>query len=96
VQPGDVIGFGFGMGFALNDKASFSVGYAHDFVLKTKQEIDGEDFYSDTFDVGRLNLGFSYALTDDFNINLNTQIGVTVDSPDVVLTLRTPIDFDLN
>jgi hypothetical protein len=96
VQPGDVIGFGFGMGFALNDKASFSVGYAHDFVLKTKQEIDGEDFYSDTFDVGRLNLGFSYALTDDFNINLNTQIGVTDDSPDVVLTLRTPIDFDLN
>lgn len=96
VQPGDVIGFGFGMGFALNDKASFSVGYAHDFVLKTKQEIDGEDFYSDTFDVGRLNLGFSYALTDTFNINLNTQIGVTDDSPDVVLTLRTPMDFDLN
>ena len=96
VQPGDVIGFGFGMGFALNDKASFSVGYAHDFVLKTRQEIDGEDVYSDTFDVGRLSLGFSYALTDDINLNLNTQVGVTDDAPDVVLTLRTPITFNLN
>ncbi|GAB4352297.1 MAG: hypothetical protein Kow00114_00890 [Kiloniellaceae bacterium] len=96
VQPGGAIGFGFGMGFALNEKASFSVGYAHDFVLKTKQEINGQDVYSEDFDVGRLSLGFSYALTDDFNINLNTQIGVTDDAPDVVLTLRTPMDFDLN
>jgi hypothetical protein len=96
VQPGDVVGFGFGMGFALNNKASFSVGYAHDFVFETEQEIDGEDLSSDSFDVGRLSLGFSYALTDDININLNTQVGITEDAPDVVLTLRTPFTFDLN
>ncbi|MEO3430372.1 transporter [Pelagibius sp. CAU 1746] len=96
VQPGDVVGFGFGMGFALNNKASFSVGYAHDFVFETEQEIDGTTIKSDSFDVGRLSLGFSYALTDDININLNTQVGITEDAPDVVLTLRTPITFDLN
>ncbi|WP_422367313.1 transporter [Pelagibius sp.] len=96
VQPGDVIGFGFGMGFSLNEKASFSVGYAHDFVFETEQEIDGVTFDSESFEVGRLSLGFSYALTNDFNINLNTQIGVTDDAPDVVLTLRTPLTFDLN
>ncbi|MEQ8355985.1 MAG: transporter [Kiloniellaceae bacterium] len=96
VQPGDVVGFGFGMGFALNEKASFSVGYAHDFVFETEQEIDGVDVKSEDFSVGRLSLGFSYALTDDININLNTQIGVTDDAPDVVLTLRTPLTFNLN
>lgn len=96
VQPGDVVGFGFGMGFALNEKASFSVGYAHDFVFETETEVDGETVESSDFDVGRLSLGFSYALTDDININLNTQVGVTEDAPDVVLTLRTPFTFDLN
>ncbi len=95
VQPGDVVGFGFGMGFALNERASFSVGYAHDFVFETEQEIDGVTVESEDFDVGRLSLGFSYALTDQINLNLNTQVGVTDDAPDVVLTLRTPVTFDL-
>ncbi|NIA67450.1 transporter [Pelagibius litoralis] len=96
VQPGDVVGFGFGMGFSLNEKASFSVGYAHDFVFETEQEIDGVTFESESFEVGRLSLGFSYALSNNINVNLNTQIGVTDDAPDVVLTLRTPLTFDLN
>ncbi|MFP5393646.1 MAG: hypothetical protein ACLGI6_19195, partial [Gammaproteobacteria bacterium] len=29
IKPGDIIGFNFGMGMGLNDKASFSLGYDH-------------------------------------------------------------------
>ncbi|HLO75620.1 MAG TPA: hypothetical protein VK196_04100, partial [Magnetospirillum sp.] len=36
VDPGDAVRFGIGMGLALNEKLSFSIGYQHDWVLNTK------------------------------------------------------------
>lgn len=90
VDPGDVIGLGFGMGLAINERTSLSIGYQHSFVMETEQEIDGATVESDSFDVGALNLGFSYALSDRTSVNLTTQVGVTEDAPDVVLTLRVP------
>lgn len=83
------------MGLAINERTSFSIGYQHSFVMETSQEIDGTTVDSDSFDVGALNLGFSYALSDRTSVNLSTQIGVTEDAPDVVLTLRVPTAFVL-
>ena len=37
IKPGDVFGFNFGMGLALNDKASLSLGYDHSSIARTYQ-----------------------------------------------------------
>lgn len=103
VDPGDVFGFAFGMGYSLNEKTSFSVGYEHKFVFETDQDITDTSggtpitntVSSEEFDVGTLSFGFSYALNNRTSLNLTLQTGVTEDAPDVRMLLRVPIRFDV-
>jgi hypothetical protein len=95
VDPGDAFVLSFGMGISLNDLTSISFGYEHNFIGKTTQQLDGREVSSETLQVGALTLGFSYRALDDLNLNLAVQVGVTDDSPDVKLSLRTPISFQL-
>jgi hypothetical protein len=93
IDPGDAIGFSFGTSLAFNEKASFSLGYSHSIYFKTKQNggsIDGSDF-----DVGQLIFGLNYALAKKTSSNLAVAIGATRDAPDVQMTLRVPVGFDL-
>jgi len=92
VDPGDTIGFNFGVGYGINEKASFSLGYEHNILLKT--EFDGEEpAGSQTIHVGSLLLGGSYRLSNNTNLNLSLSGGLTEDAPDVQLTLRVPMTF---
>lgn len=94
VDPGDTFSFSFGLGLGLNERTSLTLGYQHDFIDGTTTEIDGEEFESNSLDVGSLLFGASYRVTDSIRANLNTRVGVTEDAPDVRLTLRVPISFD--
>lgn len=90
IDPGDAYGFNFGMGLALNERASFSMGYEHSIISRTKRE--GEVLPGQVnIHVGTFQLGYSYRLTDKTNFNLALGLGVTEDAPDVQLTLKTPI-----
>ena len=92
VQPGGVFGFNFGMGLALNDKASFSIGYDHASVGRT--QVNGEIAQNSVVtQLGTLLLGFSYRLTPQTSLNLSVGVGVTRDAPDVQLSLRLPMTF---
>ena len=92
VDPGDAFNFNFGMGFALNEKASFSLGYAHSVVDKDK--VDGTVVpQAQTRQLGSLLLGFAYRLSDKTSVNLSLGAGLTRESPDVQLTLRVPMTF---
>jgi hypothetical protein len=92
IDPGDTIGFNFGVGYGINEKASFSLGYEHNVILKT--EFDGDEpAGSRTTHVGSLLLGGSYRLTNNSNLNLSLSGGLTEDAPDVQLTLRVPMTF---
>jgi len=95
VDPGGVVGVGFGMGFALNEDVSLSVGYSHSFVTKTSEEINGKKEKGDDFQIGQLNLGFNYRASDDFSFNSNLQLGMTDDAPDVVFKVSTPFSFGI-
>ncbi len=95
VDPGDVFGLSFGMGIALNERASFSIGYEHNFIFETTQETSAGTLRSEEFDVGTLNFGYSYALTERTSLNLTFQAGVTEDAPDIRMVLRVPISFDV-
>lgn len=92
IKPGDVIGFNFGMGLALNDKASLSLGYDHSSIARTYQAgqpVPG----SVRTQLGTLLLGFSYRVNDKRTISVSVGAGLTRDTPDVSLMARMPLTF---
>jgi len=95
VDPGDATRISFGMGLSLNTRASFTIGYKHDFIQETKTEINGTNFSSSSLDVGALLLGFNFNAKKNMQANLNLELGVTRDAPDVILTLRLPYSLHL-
>lgn len=89
VQPGGVFGFNFGMGLALNDRSSFSIGYDHASVGRTR--INGrEDPLGVRVQLGTLIFGYAYRLSPERALNVSLGVGVTRDTPDLTLTLRMP------
>ena len=85
-------GFNFGMGLALSEKASFSIGYDHSSVGKT--EINGLTAPDAVrVQLGTLLLGYSYRLDAKRTINVSLGAGLTTDTPDVTLTFRMPFSL---
>ena len=95
IDPGDAFRLSFGMAFSVNPRASFSLGYKHDFIGETETTINGVSLTSSSLDVGALLVGFSYRITDRVSTNLNLELGVTADAPDALMTLRVPMTFGL-
>ena len=92
LAPGDVFGFNFGIGLALNDKASVSLGYDHSSIGRMKQNganVPG----SVRTQLGTLLVAYSYRLSDKRSLNVSVGAGVTRDTPDVSLSLRIPTTF---
>ena len=92
VEAGDIWGFNFGMGLALNEKAAISIGYDSSIIGRTKQ--NGEDAPGAVrITLGTLLLGASYRFSDTHTLNVALGVGVTRDTPDLSLTARIPITF---
>ncbi len=90
IQPGPTFGFNFGMGLALNERSSFSIGYDHLSVGKVK--VNGRTAPTSVrVQLGTLLLGYSYRMNSGQTINLSLGAGLTRDSPDLQLTLRMPL-----
>jgi hypothetical protein len=106
VYPGNILDLNLGMGMAINDKASLSIGYQHSVVSQTDQQFTGpaddqttvnQSQYAitkiGTIQIGTLRFGISYQLSKDTYLNTTIGIGVTRDSPDLEATVRLPIRF---
>jgi uncharacterized coiled-coil protein SlyX len=92
VQLGDIWGFNLGMGLALNEKASISLGYDTSLVGKTQQ--NGRNAPGAVrITLGTLLLGGTYRFSDRWSLNVALGVGVTRDTPDMTLTARVPISF---
>ena len=92
IDAGDIIGFNFGMGLALNERAAVSFGYDQSIVARTRQ--NGEDAPGAVRVVlGTLVIGGSYRLGDRSSLNVALGVGVTRDTPDVTLAVRLPVSF---
>ena len=92
VDAGDIVGFNIGMGLSLNERFSLSLGYDQNFVGRTRQNgvaVPG----SARVVLGTLLLGGSYRFSDFHTVNFSLGIGVTRDTPDVTLTVRTPFSL---
>ncbi len=92
VEPGDVFGFNFGMGLALNERASFSIGYDHNSVGRMHQNGDVIPG-SVRVQLGTLLLGYSYRLKNNRTLSVSVGAGLTRDTPDVTLMVRMPFTF---
>ena len=89
IKPGDVIGFNFGLGLALNEKASMSFGYDHSSIARTKQNGVPAPGSVRT-QLGTLLVGLSYRLNAKRTVNVSVGAGLTRDTPDVSITVRIP------
>lgn len=96
VDPGDVVGLGMGMSFALNSRVSASLSYEHNFVDSTETESNGLTVGSDSFDVGIMSFGVSYRTESQRSINVNVGVGVTEDAPDVQIGVTVPFGLSLD
>lgn len=92
-NPGDVFRFGFGMGFAFNERTSFSLSYDHSIIGRTFFQADSgiTDANFDRIQVGSLAFGLSQRLTANTSLNLTVSVGVTENAPSSELTLKLPI-----
>ncbi|MEX2476346.1 transporter [Marinobacter sp.] len=95
VNPGDVVRFGFGMGFAFNDRTSFSLGYDHSVIRKTNFERDNDLFGAnfDRIQVGSLSFGLSQRLGPSTSLSLTVSVGVTENAPSSEITMKLPISL---
>lgn len=92
LAPGPVLGFNVGIGLALNDRGSFSVGYDHASVATTKQNgvtVPG----SVRAQVGTLVFGYSFRLDERRTLNFSIGAGLTPDAADVTLGVRMPLSM---
>ena len=95
VDPGDAIRIGFGMGTALNERVSLSIGYQHDFIAETTTVANGANTDSERLSVGSLSFGVNFGVREDVSVNVGVTAGLTEDAPDVGISLRVPTSFDL-
>ncbi len=92
IAPGGIVGFNFGMGLALNEKSSFSIGYDHSSVGRT--EMNGMVVAGSVrTQLSTLLLGYSYRLSNKTTLNVSVGAGLTRDTPDVSLTIRLPMMY---
>jgi hypothetical protein len=92
VAPGGIVGVNFGMGLALNDKSSFSVGFDLNSVGRTRQ--NGVPVAGSTrTQLASLLLGYSYRYSAKTSLSVSVAGGLTRDTPDLMLTLRIPMTF---
>ncbi len=103
VEPGGAPSATVGVGLALNDRLSLSLGYAHTVQLGTRSRIRpitiqngietvGDPITTRTRDqqLGRLLFGMSYRVTERTTIDWLVEVGATEDSPGVRTSIRIP------
>lgn len=93
VDPGDSIGANMGFGFALNPRFSYSIGYNHNFIMRTTTEIGETTQESSELQIGSVSLGASYRVTPEATLSTSVDFGVTADAPDVRVSFRVPFAF---
>lgn len=91
-DPGNAIGLSFGMGFGLNERSSFSLGYSHRHVFNSA--VNGETIEGSELDIGQFMVGYSFKYSPRTTFNLSLGIGTTDDAQNAYLNLRVPFTFD--
>lgn len=93
IDPGNTIGVSGGMGFGINERSSFSLGFSYKRVGKTSQ--NGSNLKGSELDIGEVSVGYAFRLNRKSNLNLSVGVGATEDAQDFQLTMRLPTTYAL-
>ena len=96
VEVGDAFQFGAGLAYALNDISSISMSYTQRIVERTTLTPEGFDprtIVGSQANVGLVNLGATFSLSDRLSLVSTVGIGFTDDSPDMTVNIRLPYRF---
>ncbi|MDB5742697.1 MAG: acetate kinase [Polaromonas sp.] len=92
VEPGGIVGVNFGMGLALNERSSLSMGVDLNSVGRTRQ--NGEPVRGSVrTQLASLLMGYSYRYSDKTTFSVTVGAGLTRDTPDLTLTLKVPMSM---
>lgn len=88
LHPGDNWGFNFGMALALNLNNSLSFAYDQQFTKRSK--LDGQPIPGSYGTTGVFSIGTAFSFSDRSTVDMSLGIGVTEDSPDLLLSASVP------
>jgi hypothetical protein len=90
-EPGDNIGFGFGIAYALNYKLTLSTQFQES--INLPGAINQEQLSNSMTNSASLRFGGTWKINDKTSLDLSVSPGLTTDSADFILSLRVPWRF---
>jgi hypothetical protein len=94
VQPGPSVGFGLGFAYALSYGISTTISFQEAISAGSKLRFaDGLEAKTHMQTSGILNLGLGYRVSPKTTVNLSVGIGLTPDSPNLMVGMNLPLSF---
>ncbi|SHN15676.1 hypothetical protein SAMN05192549_10515 [Duganella sacchari] len=94
VQPGTSVGFGLGFAYALSYGISTTISFQEAISAGSKLRFaDGLEAKTHMQTSGILNMGLGYRVSPKTTVNFSVGIGVTPDSPNLVVGMNLPLSF---
>ncbi|MFA6219213.1 MAG: hypothetical protein WC692_05490 [Erythrobacter sp.] len=97
VAIGNALQFGVGLAYALNENSSISMSFSQRLVERSRLKLDTADDFQRVIgsqaNIALVNLGATFALGQHLSLISTVGIGLTDDSPDMVVGLRVPYRF---
>jgi hypothetical protein len=91
LEPGSAVAATFGMGFALNDKASMTLSYQQEHVFGSS--VNNRSISGSAYDFGTFNFGLGYAISARTNFNIGVGIGAGPNAPVAKILFEIPMRF---
>ncbi|RZT04328.1 Putative MetA-pathway of phenol degradation [Duganella sp. CF402] len=94
VAPGPSVGFGLGFAYALSYGISTTISFQEAISAGTKLRFaDGLEAKTHMQTSGILNLGLGYRISPKTTVNFSVGIGLTPDSPNLIVGMNLPLSF---
>jgi hypothetical protein len=93
LSPGTGLAATFGLGFALNDKASMTLSYQEEHVFPASS--DGHQIKGSAYDFGTFDFGLGYVITARTSLNVGVGIGVGPYAPAAKILIEVPTRLNI-
>ena len=94
VAPGPSVGFGLGFAYALSYGISTTISFQEAISAGSKLRFaDGLEAKTHMQTSGILNMGLGYRISPKTTVNLSVGIGLTPDSPNLIVGMNVPLNF---
>ncbi len=93
LKPGQALALTFGIGFALNDRASMTLSYQQEHVFTAYE--NGAPIVGSPYSFGTFNFGLGYEISRSTRVNVSVGIGAGPNAPVAKVLIEVPYHFSL-